>query len=281
MKFPYQTVDQITPDLKGFYRISHEAYHAGPGLSSTRVKKALTSFASYMHQDDFDSNALSFGRAFHMALLEPGLFKANYVVWSGSVRRGKEWDYFCARQVGKEILTLEEYENIRQMVETVRAHPEQADCGDFQPEIMAIATCPDTGLLLKCKADLIGGTIIDYKTTSSGVHPSDFTHDVVKWRYHVSAAFYQDIIAILTGERLPFILVPVTKKAPFECEFYELAPELIEEGRKLYKAALKRIKKWNEDPKEAHVSEKKLRTLYPSARLVYSTQEILSFIEGV
>ena len=280
MKFPYQTVDQITPNLKGFYRISHEAYHSGPGLSSTRVKKALNSYASYMHADEFDSNALAFGRAFHMALLEPGLFKATYVVWNGAVRRGKEWDYFRTRWSGKEILTEDEHESIMNMVQTVRAHPEQADCGDFQPEIMAIATCPETGLLLKCKADLIGGTIIDYKTTSSGVYPADFMHDVVKWRYHVSAAFYQDTIALLLGEKLPFILVPVTKKAPFECEFYELAPELIEEGRKLYKAALRRIKKWQEDPQEARVSDKKLRTLYPSNRLLYSTQEILGFIEG-
>lgn len=281
MKFPYASVDSITHDLNGFYRISHEAYHSGPGISSSRLKKALVSWAAYVHKGEYDSAALAFGRAFHMAILEPDLFDNRYAIYTGAVRRGKSWDDFQERAKGFEILTTEESWTIDGMIQAVRSHPEFARLPKFDAEIMAITTCPETHFKIKCKADLFGHAIVDFKTTSSGLQPGEFLNDIIKWRYHVSAAFYQDIIQLLTGERLPFVVVPVTKKAPYECEFYNLSDEILEEGRKLYKAALRRIKKWSSiDSDKIYAADKRMRTLYPSQRLMYSTQELLDFVEA-
>ncbi len=283
MKFPYQNVDAITPELNGFYRISHEAYHAGAGISSSRVKKALVSHAHYHHEDTYDSAALAFGRAFHASILEPAAFAAGWVAapeFSGhansNVHKAAKANWYDEHR-GKQILTADEALAIYNMTEIVKAHPEYAKLPGFDAEIMGITVCPDTGLQIKCKADFFGHAIIDFKTTSSGLTPSDLLNDIVKWKYHVSAAFYQDIITQLTGERLPFIIVPVTKREPYECEFYTLSSELLDEGRKLYKAALRQIKAWQT---EARPAEKHMRTLYPNAGLLYSVRDQLDFIEG-
>ncbi len=284
MKFPYVTIQDIAPEHTGFYRISHEAYHRGIGISSSRVKKALKSYDAYTQAVDEDSQALAFGRAFHMAILEPELYRKRYKLFDGASRNSKAWDIFSAdaEKDGREALLASEHIQIGHMIGCIDSHPEYAKLPTFDSEIMAIARCPDTALQLKCKADLFGHAIVDFKTTSSGVTPADFMHDVVKWNYHVSAAFYQDIIERLTGERLPFILVPVTKKAPFECEFYTLSAELLDEGRKLYKAALHRIAKWSVMQPETRTRvEKKMRVLHPNARVLYSTVDTLAFIEGI
>lgn len=283
MKFPYISVPAITPEMSGFYRISHEAYHAGPGISSTRVKKALQSYAAYSHLFDEDSEALAFGRAFHMAMLEPDLYSMQYRTTPLASRRSKAWDDFAAFQktAGRQPLLESEDVTISEMITCIRGHPEYAKLPGFDAEIMGITQCAETGLQIKCKADLFGAGIVDFKSTSGGVTASDFMGDIVRWRYHVSAAFYQDIIAQLTGERLPFIVIPVTKKAPFECEFYRLSDALLEEGRKLYKAGLRRIKGWlSLSPERLATVDKHMRVLHPTARVLYGTTETLTYIEG-
>lgn len=281
MKFDYPTVEEITGDLAGFYRISHEAYHRGLGVSSTAIKKALVSYATYTQRDHVDSAALAFGRAFHAALVEPGLYAEQYVAMPefagiGSQALRGEW---LEANTGRFVVSRNDQWSINHMVASVKDHEEYGKYGDFQAEIMAIAQCPDTAFQIKCKADFFGSAIVDFKTTSSGLSPGEVLRDMVKWRYHVSAAFYQDIVALLTGERLPFITVPVAKKPPYECEFYQLSDEILAEGRKLYKAGLRRIAAWAK-PTYRSASDKRLRTLYPNSRLLYDAQELLDFIEA-
>ncbi len=283
MKFGFPLVTQIEHGMRGFYRIGHDEYHNGVGISSTKIKKALVSYAAYVQEDTFDSAALAFGRAFHAALLEPELFAATYVV-AKDIPGNKNSNAYKAEfaawgesVAGKEIISIEDAAAIAQMIETIKAHSEYGQIGPANSEVMAITTCKETGFHIKCKIDLFSASITDFKSTSSGLSPADVINDMVKWKYHVSAAFYQDIVYDLTGERLPFRVIPVTKKAPFDCEFYQLSDELLEEGRKLYKAGLKRIARWASAPESR--TTKTMRTLYPSARVVYNTKDVLDFIE--
>ena len=287
MKFPYRTVNEITPDLRGFYRIDHAAYHEGRGISSTAIKRALVSYAHYVYKETFDTAALAFGRAFHAALLEPELFAKQWSVlpqFDGHPNSNKYQDAknaWMAENQGREVITCDAMSTIAEMKLVLRQHPEYAKLPKFDAEIMAITRDEPTQMQIKCKADLFGSAIVDFKTTSGGLQPSEFLNDMIKWKYHVSAALYQDIITDLTGERLPFIVVPVTKKAPFECEFYRLSDEILDEGRKLWRAGLTRIHRWaTQAPEVAAVAEKRLRVLQPSSRLLYSTTDTLLFLEG-
>lgn len=271
MKFPYRKIDAITPDIEpGFYRIDNDAYHAGPGLSSSRVKKALESWDIYNAQTG-PSTALCFGRAFHAALLEPEVYADIPRIPGGN--RTKL--YMEAVQRGDTVICSDDAEIIPKMIDAIQSHPEYAKLGTPDPEIMGITRLGNH--LVKCKADLFGSAIVDFKSTSGGVGP-EFVQSVINFGYHISAAFYHDIIRNLTGESLPFILVPVTKSEPFECEFYRVPDEILEQGRTLYKAALDRIARWSAYS-DRQIREKKIRTLPLNPRFVYSTQETIRFLE--
>ncbi len=274
MTFPYQRVTEITDNLHGFYRIGHEAYHSGIGISSSRIKKALVSHAAYHYHGHTDSAALAFGRAFHAALLEPELYQSNWVLIDGHPNSNAYKANKSHHEAnGREVISADDMITIAHMKAAVKNHPEIVNLPRFDSEIMAIARDPETGLLVKCKSDLIGHAIVDFKTTSGSL--SDFIYDVSKWDYHVSAAFYQDVVHLVTGERVPFIIVPVTKKEPYECEFYTMSDDLLGEGRKLYKAALRQIKKWQETPEPP---KKRMRTLNLNQKIVYSTKDRLEFM---
>ncbi len=294
MKFPYQRVTGITPGMSGFYLIENDAYHAGIGISSTKVKKALRSYAQYAAEEPIDSAALAFGRAFHDALLEPHLFRSRYTVMpefdghpNSNIYKAAKADWLGCNQ-GKEVLSSDEASLIQRMIVAVQDHPKYADFGTkYNAEVMACHTCPETGLLLKCKMDLFADSIVDFKSTSGGVTPAEFTQALIKFNYHVSAAFYQDIVTALTGVKYPFIIVPVSKPpqtrrdAPIEVEFYQITDDVLDQGRQLYKAGLKRIAKWAILTEESRKNDgKRLRLLNLSPRIVYSTQDTLSYIEG-
>jgi hypothetical protein len=251
MLFGYQKVEEITENLHGLYIIDHEKYHAGPGLSSTKVKKALGSPEEYFHQEDTDTAALKFGRAFHAFTLEPDVWQNEFVVQemfpghpnSNLYKEAKaEWIANVAQ--GRQIVSQEDFKTINLMADEVHNHPD-FDHSKFTAEVMAIAKCPRTGLLLKCKSDMFSGDIVDIKSTSGKVTPHGFINDIVKYNYHVSAAFYVDVTEMASGIRPKFFLMPVSKKAPFICERYQIGEDLLHEGRLLYQAALDRIKKWN------------------------------------
>jgi hypothetical protein len=277
MKFPYQTVPEITEQTPpGFYRISHEAYHRGPGISSSAVKKALVSYDQFIAPHE-NSTALTFGRAFHAAILEPHEYLKMPRIAGGPGTNA----YKAEVAAGRDIVCAADEGIIEEMALAIKAHPEYTALGAWDSEVMAVSRCKETGLLIKCKADLFGsGRIIDFKSTSGGATPPDFLHAVNTFDYHVSAAFYSDIIEGLLGVRLPFVWVPVTKSEPYECEFIEVSEALLDEGRKLYKAGLRRIAKWQKQDADARVkAEKKTWVLQPNGRTFYSTRERLEYLE--
>jgi hypothetical protein len=284
MNFGYPTITEILPDMHGFYLIGHDDYHRGLGISSTQVKNALKSYELF-NKGVRDTDALRFGRAFHAALLEPDYFAAHYAVvpnFSGhkNSKAHKSDKQTWVHSIGnKEMLQAKEAVQISDMLRAIKTHPEYAKLDKFQAEIMGITKCQETSLQIKCKSDLFASGIIDFKSTSTGVGP-EFMKDVLNFGYHISAAFYQDIVAAIIGERLPFTIVAVTKTNS-ECEFWQLSDELLEEGRKLYKAGLRRIARWRIQPPENRVlQEKKIRVLEMTPRAAFLTQDILRYIDG-
>lgn len=279
MRFSYPRVATITPDMRGFYLIDHDAYHQGIGLSSSTVKRALKSYEHYTAKEQNDTAALAFGRAFHSAILEPDDYAKRYTVMprfdghpNSNAYKAAKQEWVDANQ-GRETIAEEDRELIAKMVEAVKSHPSYPTA-NYGVEVMACHPCPITGELRKCKADMIAQGIIDFKTTSGGLTPSEVMSTVVKYGMHVSAAYYCDIFREVSGHTYDFTLALVTKKDPIEVEFYRLSDEVLDHGRQLYQAGLKRIAKWKAGPVEA----KQTRVLLPTAKLVYSTQDTLDYI---
>lgn len=288
MKFAYPKISTIDMNTSpGFYSMTNEAYHAGSGLSSSRVKKALESHAAFHAPPPEPTDAMAFGTAFHCALLEPEVFAAKYVR-AKAIEGNKNSNAYKAELAawissvpdGSTILSTDDFDTIQAMVAVVKDHPEWARMPAYDCELTAIASMD--GMQVKCRADSFGSAIYDFKTTSGLVTPGPFSWAVMEFGYHVSAAFYQDIFHLLTGERLPFIIVPVSKpgrSGVIDCEYYELSDGVLAEGRKLYQCAMRRISRWYSEPQH-HKTEKRIRLLNPTTNMLYRTTEIIDFLEG-
>lgn len=271
--FGYPSLSQITEHTQpGFYKIDNAAYHASPGLSSSRIKAAIKGYAHYVKPQE-QTDAMAFGTAFHAAMLEPEVW-AKYHVSPDVDKRTKAYkDWVSCLPDGASFVTPEEKELIGKMCAAVRDHPDWVDTTGHN-EVAAVARMGS--VLVKCKADSLGGQIIDLKSTSGSVTPGGFLRSVVDFGYHTSAAFYQDIFHLLTGERLPFVIVAVAKN-PVDVEIYELSDDLLDAGRKLYQAGMRRIARWESSPDNVK-KEKRKRVLQPSSYLLYNTTETLEFI---
>jgi len=287
--FDYPTIERVTEETKpGYYRIEHEAYHASPGISSSEIKNALVSYGYYKakKEDDSTSPALEFGKAFHMAILEPGLFEKTYVIeekdkFNKRTKQGRE-DYAQwvadLKEEGAEIIKEQDRDLLTAMAANVQAHPLFAGVKGQYQEVACVARCPHTGLLVKCKPDSRGHHILDFKTYRDAVTPANMLREINNRGYHISAAHYQDTILNATGEKLPFVIAAVEKIAPHGVAFYELSDELIEEGRTLVRAGLDRIKRWEKNPPKCHYGEA-IHVLHPNAITMYNTRDTLQMIE--
>ncbi len=279
---------KAVPTETGLYRIDHEPYHAGPGLSSSDLKNALISYGYYKAQKlgHRDSPAMAFGRAVHVAVLEPELFDKMYVTEIVADKRTKEGkEIFAAWEAernGRESVSLSDLVKINVIRDAVHKHPLWPSLKGYQAEIMGTYSCPDTGLHLKCKMDLFGATIIDLKTTECA-RASEFRYSSNKFGYHTSAAFYQDVIQKITGEKPRFIHLVVEKSPPYGVAFYEMSEEFLAEGRKLYKAGLQVIEIGRECEARGTIPDLAyggaIQPLQVNAAVLYKTSDYLADLE--
>ena len=67
------------PIKPGFYRISDNEYHAGPGISKSGLSDLLRSAAHYKTPDK-ETDTFADGRAFHVGCIEPERFEKEFVI---------------------------------------------------------------------------------------------------------------------------------------------------------------------------------------------------------
>lgn len=231
--------------LRGVFRVSNDAYHSGPGISSTGLKRLLVSPAHFKVQTE-STRAMAFGTALHMAVLEPELFAATYVKGPENAPRntkeGKaKWaDFEATLRPGAQVLTAKEWEDLAGMVRSVgRSDVFRGLVRGSECELSAYHICPDTGVLRKARGDIVAdGMIADVKTCQSS-HPNDFARTVHDFGFHISAAYYLDVFGAALGVKIDtFILIAVEKSPPFGVRFYAMPPRMLEIGRAEYRRAL-------------------------------------------
>lgn len=203
------------PDL---LRLPYDDYRALPAIANSdlsRLRDALDGRAP--RTDGASGGALSFGTAFHTALLEPN----DYVPGQPGVNDTLVW----------------------WLVEGIKMVPHLTELlaqGIAEPS--AVFTEPETDTLCKLRADLVLDqpgqpfTIVDFKTTTAR------DADYFRWQcsaydYDRQAAFYTDA---LHAER--FLLVGVQKIEPFGVFSLEVTPQMLDEGRAKYQRLLRLLK---------------------------------------
>ena len=204
------------PDL---LRLDYDTYRALPAIANSDLSRLRDALDGRPPRPAGGSNAgaLSFGTAFHTALLEP----ADYEPGQPGLNDTLVW----------------------WLVEGVKLVPHLAELlAEGTPEPSCVFQDPATDTLCKLRADLVLDvpgqpyTIVDFKTTNA--RDSDhFRWQCAAYDYDRQAAFYTDA---LRAER--FLLVGVQKVEPFGVFPIEVTPLMLQDGRQKYQHLLRLLR---------------------------------------
>jgi hypothetical protein len=229
--------------------MTNSEYHSFPAAGSSSLKNILRSPAHYLEgqKPSEPTPAQEFGSAVHEALLEPNLFEANTVVmprFEGKGSVGAREDWRLANH-GKRILKAEDMDAIKEILKSVSSHKTARSLlTGGAAEESYFDQCPETGLVRKVRPDFLrqGHMIVDVKTTEDA-SADTFMRSVAKYMYHLSAAYYLDVVSNVMGQNFDqFIILAVEKKPPYGVAVYLLDEGAIDAGRFLYQKALKTLK---------------------------------------
>lgn len=226
--------------------IDDALYHNGHGISSTGIKKLLKSPRHFKMPADTDNDALRFGRLFHMAMLEPDRFERSTILLPDLDRRTKEGK---AKHQELSALAKERKAELVRDDEMIMLRDMQSACDESQLfqnitrgcqfEIAGYTWHLFPQALTKAKADILGSDYIADLKTISNSDPADLPYQIVRYGYHISAAYYLDVLSDVTGRQYQqFMWIFVDKEQPHGLRFIAASAKMLEIGRREYRRAL-------------------------------------------
>ena len=197
----------------GYFQTTYMDYRSIPRISNSDL--------SELHNHIFGINrpkpvaAFAFGSLVHSLILEPDS--------NPDVPTGVSLDWLAIERIS-EIAAGDEH--LQTLLRTSKK------------EQVILWDCPDTGLLLKSKIDIVQrrkSLVVDLKTTSEKTFDS-FMQSAIKYDYNRQAAFYLDAAGCKS-----FGFSVIQKVAPFNIWHIEFDTdsEFIQAGRKKYKRLLR------------------------------------------
>lgn len=115
---------------------------------------------------------------------------------------------------------------------------------DAEFEVTFFKRCPTTGVLRKCRTDILvrsRGFIIDLKSTADAAF-NGFRKSMANFNYDKQGAYYTDIVSQVLGTPIKFIFAPVEKVEPFGVCLYNMVDPVYDVGKELYMDNLKYLK---------------------------------------
>jgi hypothetical protein len=161
--------------------------------------------------------AMALGRVAHMLVFEPDQFAAEYVIWEGGDRRGKEWLAFRDAHAGKTIFKPAEIDVAVQIADAVKRHPlvqPYLQDGVFEQSIRWVDE--DTGLICKGRPDWLQEkrrTLVDLKTTITA-DARRFGAQAARLGYHCQLAMYRDGIETALGWKPEKVCIIAVENEP-------------------------------------------------------------------
>lgn len=188
-----------------FDQMAH-VYRAMPGLNKSSIERLLDCPLAYrlgLEQPDEPTPAMQFGTLVHALVLEPENFRDYFHVMSASAttKAGKAEKAKFAEQ-GITCVSRADFNKAHTMAEMVQAHPAASWLLGLpgHSEVSMFWEMPTEDgrtRLCKARADRIaqvggGEILIDLKTHSGAVSPSEIERTVARFGYHRQAAWYCD-----------------------------------------------------------------------------------------
>lgn len=229
-----------------YYDISNEDYHKDEAVGSTTIKSISSSPAELYFNPFKGSKSSHIGTAIHSALLEPKLYEKDFCKLPNSDRRSAEYKAAVKEYGADFVLVGSEVEIVKMMFESSRLNE------DFMnyisegggSEVSMFATCPLTGLSLKCRFDRLSDRHpypLDVKSCRDATQRG-FSQSFGKYHYHVQAAFYLYVLKLVTGRDLnQFAFFAIENVAPYKNCMYYIGEESLELGRKTMFEAMHKL----------------------------------------
>jgi len=243
----------------GFVEIPSKEYHATRAVSQSLLKWLAQSPSKLRwhldhRKEEKDSPARRIGSAVHCAILEPEKFETSVVVMPDLDRRTKvgkaAYEEFQALADDKIILKNDEMDIVNRIYQKSRNDDllnKLFKTG--KKELSFFLKDPSTGLVLRSRPDNIlekkSGALylVDLKTTDCA-QEYVFSRDILKYGYHVQAAFYMDIYEQVTGRRPDgFVIVAVEKSRDCDYTTWTIPEDVLREATKEYRGWLEQFKR--------------------------------------
>lgn len=247
--------DVASPPLGLVRSLSNEAYHRGPGLSSSGLKTLRKSPWHYHAKhhlprpewldtlDEDTTTSMFAGTLCHCATLEPAEFERRYVVGPALNKNTNAWKDFVRANAPRVIIDAQQYAVAYAQAAALRAVPAVAEILDGgECEVSGYWIDRATGVLCRCRPDCMNPTfgtpespavmLLDVKTTQDASRAA-VRNTIARYGYHHQAEWYSRGIAQATG--LPvagFIFAFVETLYPFACSVFEIEPEAYETARR-------------------------------------------------
>lgn len=229
----------------------NEAYHSdtsrigksGLDLINKAPAKYWEKYLNPNREREKQTEALLIGSATHSLLFEPDKFPNEFVVspsFSGEGSKKRREDFLQMNE-GKKPISLDVYNDISRMVDSIRKHPLMSELLSGGVAEYRLDWQDDfTGAHCKCKPDfrnVNNGLIIDLKTTEDASEEG-FQRSAWKYRYHVQSAFYEDGVRANFLPFNGFVFIAVEKEPPYLVNVYFADQDFVSLGRRQYQEDL-------------------------------------------
>lgn len=225
---------------------SHVYHQRVLGVVNSGVLKMLTQqtpahYLSWLKgEDQVDTKAMAFGRAFHCAVLEEDVFRQDYGLKpkvDGRTKEGKK--ILMDLSSSKELLDIYQWDTIHRMKDSLLCHPIAGPL--FKGGTSEITSIYEGNFGLRCKArfdywrpDL--NLIVDIKTTDNASEQS-FAKSITTFGYHIQAAHYTEAV----DSKPTFAFIAIEKKPPYGIAVYLLDEEALDHGKELRYMAMEKL----------------------------------------
>ncbi len=248
--------------MKGIYKdLSNAEYHGNTTHRSSSALKLLLDDPTEFHKKyilgtspALEGEHFDIGTAIHAKVLEPEKYDDQVTVYTGKVKRGREWEEFKALNPNKIILGNMGAMRVERASSALLRHKGIRELIEMNGESELAFFITINNLPVKSKKDRIsleGKFILDVKSMAGIINEPTIHAQVEKWSYDLSAALYLDIAnAVLKEKKEPLIekfYWAFTSTDMDDAKLVECMPEMIEQGRSKYQKAIKLYQMYTEN----------------------------------
>ncbi|WP_156792758.1 PD-(D/E)XK nuclease-like domain-containing protein [Rickettsiella massiliensis] len=188
------------------------------------------------------------GHALHTAILEPEKFEEQFIVLPKVDKRTKagaeKWKQLQETMGNRSLLTEAQYEELCVMKASFEKNTLAVQLiQNAKIEQSIYWNDPDTGILCKCRPDILhNGLVVDLKTAQDGSAWS-FSKAVHDYGYHIQAAMIRSALQAIKGVDMQcFWFLVIEKLAPYVVSTYKLDKAALEKGQEAFSDLLQHYK---------------------------------------